>query len=232
MDKKERIKIISKIGMLEDKHCQGCKLVVRDGRGNSVQFCVSKCVVGKQLRELGVRLAGKKSNKEVAIVKVDKVELTSAVPSDLTVEIYRDLKAQFKSDKQIMLMYGLDHNALYRFKKANGLINQRISPSSKGEKLKKTQKVKEVEIIQKPHILEETPKKEDVINQPTHYHQGGIDVIKFGELQFTSEENKGFFRINAIKYLTRYDRKNGIEDLEKAKFYIDKLIEMENGKCN
>src|SRR5690606_14692830 len=67
----------------------------------------------------------------------------------------------------------------------------------------------------------------DNVNKPNHYHSGNIDVIKFSEENFSKEEQKGFHRINAIKYITRYDRKNGVEDLNKAKFYIDKLIEME-----
>jgi hypothetical protein len=70
---------------------------------------------------------------------------------------------------------------------------------------------------------------EDIINKPNHYHQGGIDVIGFSELQFSKEELKGFFRINILKYTTRYDRKGGIEDLEKALFYMNKLIELERG---
>ena len=70
----------------------------------------------------------------------------------------------------------------------------------------------------------------DIINKPSHYHSNGTDVIGFAEAQFSKEEQKGFHRINAIKYLTRYDRKNGIEDLNKAKFYIDKLIELETPK--
>lgn len=70
----------------------------------------------------------------------------------------------------------------------------------------------------------------DIINKPTHYHSGNIDVIKFSEENFSKEEQKGFHRINAIKYITRYDRKNGVEDLNKAKFYIDKLIEMEESE--
>lgn len=70
----------------------------------------------------------------------------------------------------------------------------------------------------------------DIINKPDHYHSGNIDVIKFSKENFTADELKGFHRINAIKYITRYDRKNGIEDLNKAKFYIDKLIELEESK--
>lgn len=64
--------------------------------------------------------------------------------------------------------------------------------------------------------------------KPDHYHKGGIDVIGFAELQFDDSELKGFHRINAIKYLSRYDRKGApLQDLQKCRFYIDKLIEME-----
>lgn len=67
----------------------------------------------------------------------------------------------------------------------------------------------------------------DVINKPSHYHSNGIDVIGFAEAQFSKEEQKGFYRINAIKYLTRYDKKSTPEeDLQKADFYLRKLIEL------
>jgi len=71
----------------------------------------------------------------------------------------------------------------------------------------------------------------DNINTPLHYHTGGIDVIRFSELQFDESELKGFHRINAIKYITRYDKKGSpLDDLMKAKFYIDKLIKLEESK--
>ena len=42
------------------------------------------------------------------------------------------------------------------------------------------------------------------------------------------EEQRGFHRINAIKYVTRYqDKGTPVKDLNKAKFYIDKLIALE-----
>lgn len=66
--------------------------------------------------------------------------------------------------------------------------------------------------------------------KPSHYHAGNIDVIKFSEENFEDVENKGFFRGNILKYVTRYDRKNGLEDLMKAEFYLQKLIEMERAK--
>jgi hypothetical protein len=62
---------------------------------------------------------------------------------------------------------------------------------------------------------------------PEHYERNGIDVIGFAELQFPKEERKGFYRINILKYVTRYDRKNGLEDLKKAADYLNMLIELE-----
>lgn len=42
------------------------------------------------------------------------------------------------------------------------------------------------------------------------------------------EDYKGFCRMSAIKYTMRYKGKNGIEDLRKAKFYIEELIKLES----
>lgn len=68
----------------------------------------------------------------------------------------------------------------------------------------------------------------DDINFPTHYHKGGIDVIGYAERQFSVEEQRGFHRINAIKYVSRYrDKGTPLKDLNKAKFYINKLIDLE-----
>jgi len=44
---------------------------------------------------------------------------------------------------------------------------------------------------------------------------------------YIAANNLGFFEGNAVKYLTRWREKGGIEDLEKAKHYIEKLIELE-----
>ena len=67
-------------------------------------------------------------------------------------------------------------------------------------------------------------KQETVITnriKPTYYGSG-IDVI-----EFCLRNNLTFMQGNVIKYVTRYKDKNGIEDLEKAKEYIDRLIEFE-----
>jgi hypothetical protein len=57
----------------------------------------------------------------------------------------------------------------------------------------------------------------DKIN-PEHYTQG-IECI-----DYITSKNMNFLEGNVVKYVTRYRMKNGLEDLEKAKWYLDRLI--------
>lgn len=70
----------------------------------------------------------------------------------------------------------------------------------------------------------------DNVNHPNHYTQGSVECIE--ALKAATSNLKGIEAIctaNAIKYLWRWKDKNGIEDLNKAKWYIDRLIgEIEN----
>ena len=63
-------------------------------------------------------------------------------------------------------------------------------------------------------------KNHDIINKPSHYNQGSIEQI-----DFIKSQNMSYIEGNIIKYTTRYKFKNGIEDLKKAKWYLEKLIE-------
>lgn len=65
-------------------------------------------------------------------------------------------------------------------------------------------------------------KEQDNVNNPTHYTQGGIQPI-----DYIIENNLDFLEGNVVKYVTRYKFKNGLEDLKKAKFYLEKLIKRE-----
>lgn len=65
------------------------------------------------------------------------------------------------------------------------------------------------------------------IHTPAHYHSNGIDVIGFAEKQFSKEQLIGSHRINVLKYVTRFDKKDDpLKDLKKAREYIEKLIEI------
>lgn len=83
-----------------------------------------------------------------------------------------------------------------------------------------------VKLISIP-IHEKKEPKEDMINKPSHYHSGGIDVIAFAEAQCTHEELRGFYKINVWKYTARAEKKNGLEDYKKAEFYQKRLLELE-----
>ena len=66
----------------------------------------------------------------------------------------------------------------------------------------------------------------DMVNHPQHYNQGGIeciDAIKAATVGKTGIQ--AFCTGNAIKYLWRYEKKNGLQDVEKAKCYIERLIQ-------
>ncbi len=59
----------------------------------------------------------------------------------------------------------------------------------------------------------------DPVNHPSHYtgHPSGVECIRI-------TEHYNFCIGNAIKYLWRSDLKNGVEDLKKARWYIDREI--------
>jgi len=66
----------------------------------------------------------------------------------------------------------------------------------------------------------------DNVNHPSHYTQGAIECI-----EAIKEATKGLLGIeavctaNIIKYVWRWKFKNGVEDLRKARWYLDRLIE-------
>lgn len=69
--------------------------------------------------------------------------------------------------------------------------------------------------------------KADVVNHPSHYTDGKIEVIDFIE-----DKKLNFHRGNAVKYIARAGKKNPekeIEDLEKARWYIDREIKRLGG---
>lgn len=73
----------------------------------------------------------------------------------------------------------------------------------------------------------------DAVNHPSHYCRDGIeciDVIKATTKGMSAFD--AFCQGNAMKYLFRWQYKNGVEDLKKARWYIDKLIEIQESSVN
>ena len=71
----------------------------------------------------------------------------------------------------------------------------------------------------------EGTKVKDNVNNPSHYGQGDIEAIDYIEDILTEEEYVGYLRGNIAKYLHRWRYKNGLEDLKKAQWYLNRLIE-------
>lgn len=77
-------------------------------------------------------------------------------------------------------------------------------------------------------VIEEAHKalsKPDMVNHPQHYTQGGIECID--ALKAATVGKRGIEAVcvaNIIKYLWRYEEKNGVEDVRKAKWYLERLL--------
>lgn len=66
----------------------------------------------------------------------------------------------------------------------------------------------------------------DMVNHPAHYTAGGIECIDALKAATVGLEGiQAVCTANAIKYLWRWKFKNGAEDLKKAIWYINRLIE-------
>lgn len=76
----------------------------------------------------------------------------------------------------------------------------------------------------------ETYHMDNTVNSPSHYNKGSIEVIDFIEDQGMGED---FCAGNAIKYLCRANHKgNKLEDLKKAKWYVNRLVQIEMKKVD
>ncbi len=64
----------------------------------------------------------------------------------------------------------------------------------------------------------------DPVNHPVHYTQGAIETIEYMESCLSPEEFCGGCKMNILKYVSRERHKNGLEDLKKARWYLDRLI--------
>ena len=66
----------------------------------------------------------------------------------------------------------------------------------------------------------------DMVNHPPHYshNQGKIECIVGIEASMSAEQFEGYLKGNLMKYVWRYGDKSKLQDLEKAEWYLRKLI--------
>ncbi|HDU3273413.1 TPA: DUF3310 domain-containing protein [Listeria monocytogenes] len=108
------------------------------------------------------------------------------------------------------------------------LCNEPDTPIEK-YKAKKTETTDPVEKFQtawkgliKSRLIEFTDTS-DNINNPSHYTAGGIETLDY--IKAKVSDYPSYAAGNILKYVSRYEHKNGIEDLKKARFYLNDLIE-------
>lgn len=67
------------------------------------------------------------------------------------------------------------------------------------------------------------------VDHPGHYDRGGFECINIIQATLGSDLFLGYLWGNVLKYLFRWRDKNGVEDLKKARKYLDWMIE---GECD
>lgn len=65
---------------------------------------------------------------------------------------------------------------------------------------------------------------QDNVNHPAHYKQGDIECIDAIRAALTDDEFRGYCKGNVIKYTWRERHKGGDESLQKAMWYLNKLL--------
>ena len=64
----------------------------------------------------------------------------------------------------------------------------------------------------------------DSVDNPAHYNKGGVECIDAIRGSMSADAFRGFLKGNVMKYVFRYEAKNGLEDLRKARWYLERLI--------
>ncbi len=70
----------------------------------------------------------------------------------------------------------------------------------------------------------------DMVNNPPHYNQDSIECID-AIASATADGFQFYLQGNIIKYLWRYRYKSDVQDLQKAKWYLDRLIQVRSDDC-
>lgn len=81
-------------------------------------------------------------------------------------------------------------------------------------------------VAEEAHEIVNPSVKVDMVNHPSHYETGKFECIEVMEEAIGIEAVKDFCICNAFKYIYRHKNKNGMEDIEKAIWYLNKYKEL------
>ncbi len=92
--------------------------------------------------------------------------------------------------------------------------------------------MKDIIEFEKGNTVDEVLSEEsDMVNHPPHYNQKGIECIDAIEAA-TDIGFEYYLQGNIMKYLWRYRYKDGSQDLKKALWYLNKLIEIRDANTS
>lgn len=171
----------------------------------------------------------KKEEKQDMTIRVKPGDIVQLKPFDevcdedrmsvygISMSVYNDLCKGPITVRKVTPRKGMDSRYDYTFDVLSNAGNHYVVPCTAIDKIFS--------------IVDDTKTESDSVNHPSHYNQNGMevwDVINAFTKDLSGAE--AFYAGNVIKYVLRWQHKNGIEDLEKAKVYIDKIIEEEKKK--
>lgn len=74
----------------------------------------------------------------------------------------------------------------------------------------------------------EIAETDSTAENPFHYRQGEIEAIDAIEAALSANEFRGYLKGNVMKYVWREAHKGGPEDLRKAQWYLDRLVDLDS----
>lgn len=98
------------------------------------------------------------------------------------------------------------------------------------ETMSKVERIKAVEVVNQPDNNTMDPKNS--VTEPPHYKNLAIDTLELMSVNFSDEAYMGFLEGNVLKYVMRYKMKNGVQDLRKAQYYLELLINRQEMREN
>jgi hypothetical protein len=131
---KERLSIMRKIDLIEEKHCIPCPInKLRGNRNKKCEGCTNFNDINKLGEELNkIAIKNKKARSRKTQVKTispkrEKIEVKEL--GKISIEMYQDYRAAGKKDTEIAKLSGMTTTSLYQFKSINGLSNKRSVPA-------------------------------------------------------------------------------------------------------
>lgn len=219
--------LVTRVGIPQEfiphrPHCHSYNYLIKEGILDELRLA---SIIGTT-PERAAQLNGAATQEEIEYYRAMKIDMPPNSSKPWARSQVKDLNEAVKSEvvpKLIESVKDASHTG--------GALDYHIY-TDLGEKLAKTVNALEskAETIKKQfqqkaaNIM--SPEKDPMVHHPKHYTKGDIECIDAMASVVTGLEGmEAVHTANVIKYMWRWKDKNGLQDLEKAKWYLDKLIE-------